>query len=480
MKKLALLSMALIGLMQISYGQTIPVDSLYMGQTPPGDTPKVFAPGIISISGRTDKVITFSPDGKCLFYSVGEWPNCRTLFMEYKNNRWTNPEVASFSKTRSVDEPSFSPDGTRLYYYAYNAPNSSGDADICYSVRIDSVWSEPINVGRTLNYVNDEYHPCMVNDSSIYFEDNSGVMYRAQYKNGVYQNRTMLPSPINPNSSYGDCYVSPDENYIIFSSSTRGGYGGNDLYISYRKTNGKWTNPKNLGNKINTSSNDGDGDITPDGKYMTFMRNTKDYDIYWVSSDFIDSLKQTNFVPYLKIKIPNQSDSVGQLFSLTFSDSAFYDDDGNNTLSYSATLSDGSPLPSWLPFDPDTRTFSGILTEAGTFRIKVLAIDTAKATASCTFILKVLDNPASLSQIDEQNIKIYPNPTKGQLNITSGSISNKNTIVEIFDMEGKLIFSNTYHNFSTAIIDLNSIPKGIVLLKLTNDGEIINKKICLE
>jgi hypothetical protein len=480
MKKLALLSLALIVLMQISYCQTIPVDSLYLGQTPPGDTPKVFAPGIISISGRSDKVITFSHDGKCLFYSVGVFPNCKTLFMEYKNNRWTNPEVASFSKTRSVDEPIFSPDGTRLYYYAYNAPNSSGDADICYSVRIDSLWSEPINVGSTLNYVSDEYHPCMVNDSSIYFDDNSGVMYRAQYKNGVYQTRTMLPSPINPNSSYGDCFVSPDESYIIFSSSTRGGYGGNDLYISYRKTNGKWTNPKNLGNKINTSANDADGDITADGKYMTFMRNTIGYDIYWVSSDFIDSLKQTNYIPYVKIKIANQSDTVGHLFSLSFSDSAFYDDDGNNTLTYSATLTDGSPLPSWLPFDPDTRTFSGTLTEAGTFRIKVIATDTAKATASCTFVLKVAEKPSSLSQIDEQNIIIYPNPSKGQLNIAFSGNSNTNAIVEIIDMEGKLIFSNSYQNVSTAIIDLNSIPKGIYLLKSTNGYEIINKKICLE
>ena len=477
MKKLALLSLALIAFIQIDYCQTIPVDSLYLGQTPPGDIPTVFAPGIISIPGRKDKVITFSPDGQCLFYSIGEWPNCKTMFMEYKNDKWTSPKIASFSETRSVDEPIFAPDGKRIYYYAYNAPNSAGGADICYSVRIDSLWSEPINVGSPLNSSGDEYHPCIVNDSSIYFDNTGGTMYRSQYKNGVYQTPNMLPSPINPTSSWGDCYVSPDESYLIFTSSSRGGYGGSDNFISYRKADGTWANPKNIGSKINTSADEYCADVTTDGKYLTFWKNS---DIYWVSASFIDSLKYTNYIPYLKTKIANQTDTVGHLFSLAFSDSTFIDDDGNNTITYSATLSDGSALPSWLPFNPGTRTFSGTLTEAGSFSIKVLATDTAKATASCTFTLEVADNPNSINQIDEQNIKIYPNPAKGQLNITFGAISNKNVVVEIIDMEGKIIFSNSYQNLTNSIIDLNSNPKGIYLLKLIIDGKIISKKICLK
>jgi hypothetical protein len=480
MKKFKLLSVTLIAFVhftQIGYCQAVPVDSLYLGQTPSGNTPAVFAPGIISIPGRKDKVITFSPDGQCLFYSIGEWPNCKTMFLEYKNDKWTKPEIASFSKTRSVDEPIFAPDGKRIYYYAYNAPNSAGGADICYSVRIDSLWSEPINVGSPLNSSGDEYHPCIVKDSSIYFENTGGTMNRSQYKNGGYQPRKALPSPINPTSSWGDCYVSPDESYLILASSSRGGYGGSDIFISYKKADGTWANPKNIGSKINTSADEASGDITIDGKYMTFYRNG---DLYWVSANFIDSLKYTNYIPYVKTKIANQTDTVGHLFSLTFSDSTFIDDDGNNTITYSACLSDGTTLPSWLTFEPGTRTLSGTPSVAGTFNIKVLATDTAKAIASCTFTLKVADNPTFINQLYAQNISIYPNPAKGQLNITFGTISNKNAIVEIFGMQGKLAFSNSYQNFSSAIVDLNSIPKGLYLLKITIDGEIINKRICLE
>jgi hypothetical protein len=477
MKKLALLSLALIAFIQIDYCQTIPDSALYLGQTPPGNTPMVFAPGIISISGRKDKVITISPDGQCLFYSVGEWPNCRTMFMEYKNGNWTNPVTASFSKTRSVDEPIFAPDGKRIYYYAYNAPNSFGGADICYSVRVDSLWNEPINVGSSLNSAGDEYHPCIVNDSSIYFDNTSGGMYRAQYINGVYQPRVMLPSPINPNSSWGDCYVSPDESYMIFTSYSRGGFGGYDNFISYKKANGTWTNPKNIGSKVNTSADESGGDITADGKYMTFGRND---DIYWVSASFIDSLKQTNFIPYVKNNIKMQTDTLGNSFSYMVPDSIFIDDDGNNTLAYSASLNNGDPLPSWLSFDNESMTFSGTLTESGSFRIKVAATDTAGASASNVFALQVVEKTSSVRQTIEHNIQVFPNPTNDRINISFGSITYKNAVVELTDINGRSIISNNFHNTSATTIALTGYPQGYYLLIINIDGEKINKKICLE
>jgi hypothetical protein len=381
MKKLALLTLVWVTFMKVINGQDIPADSLYLGQTPPGNTPTIFAPGIISIPGRKDKVITFSPDGKCLFFSYGVWPNCKTMIMEYKNNRWSNPEIASFSETRSVDEPVFSPDGTRIYYYAYNAPNSVGGADICYSVKIDSVWSEPINVGSTLNTVGDEYHPCFVNDSSIYFENTNGIMYRSQYVNGAYQPRTMLPSPITPTSNWGDCYVSPDEIYIIITSSSKGGYGGNDLFISYKNEDNSWTTPLNLGNKINTSATENCADVTPDGKYLTFWRND---DIFWVSASFIDSLKQT------------------------------------------------------------------------------------------------IDNPTSLKQIDEQTIQIYPNPTSGIVTLSFGTAPFQKALVEIYNLQGALIVSETFLNTTSASIDLTGNSVGFYVVKVFADGELMNRKIYIE
>ena len=58
-------------------------------------------------------------------------------------------------------------------------------------------------------------------------------------------------------------------------------------------------------------------------------------------------------------------------------------------LSYSATLADGSALPSWLSFNASTRTFSGTPSALGTISVRVNATDTGSLTVSDIFDLTV-------------------------------------------------------------------------------------------
>jgi VCBS repeat-containing protein len=87
------------------------------------------------------------------------------------------------------------------------------------------------------------------------------------------------------------------------------------------------------------------------------------------------------------------SDQTGVINeAISFTASAFTDADSSDTLTYTATLRDGSALPSWLTFDASTRTFSGTPptgTTAETLSLKVTASDSAHATAS-TYIDLVL------------------------------------------------------------------------------------------
>jgi len=151
MKKLILTSFVLSVFCTIASSQPIPPDSLYLGQTPPGDIPQVFAPGIVSKPGRVEYGISISPDGKEMLFAIGNWPDKRTQIMEYKNSSWTGPDTVSFSMNRSAEEAIYSPDGQRVYYYAYSPPNPVGGADLCYSIKPDSVWSEPVNLGEPIN-----------------------------------------------------------------------------------------------------------------------------------------------------------------------------------------------------------------------------------------------------------------------------------------------------------------------------------------
>ena len=74
------------------------------------------------------------------------------------------------------------------------------------------------------------------------------------------------------------------------------------------------------------------------------------------------------------------------VFEWTFPEDAFTDPDPGQTLSYSASLDDGSPLPDWLTFDTNTRTFSGVFPQAQRFRIEVTATDPFGASASDTVL----------------------------------------------------------------------------------------------
>ena len=97
-----------------------------------------------------------------------------------------------------------------------------------------------------------------------------------------------------------------------------------------------------------------------------------------------------NNAPTVANAIPDQPATAGTAFGHTFPDTTFNDSDTGDTLTYSATLADAgnSPLPDWLSFDDDTRTFSGTPTEVETLAVRVTA-DDGTATVSDEFDIAV-------------------------------------------------------------------------------------------
>lgn len=75
-------------------------------------------------------------------------------------------------------------------------------------------------------------------------------VFLSQKENGVWGEGEKLPF----NSTQYDCafpFISDDGKTLYFASNMPGGKGGYDLYLC-KKENGKWSKPKNLGNKVNT------------------------------------------------------------------------------------------------------------------------------------------------------------------------------------------------------------------------------------
>jgi hypothetical protein len=483
MRKIVITIVTLLLTGYFACSQTIPTDSLYLGQTPPEDSAIVFAPGTISLPYRRETKIVFSPNQQECLIGIGLNNTFSIVYTDFYSGYWKAAVPAYFINNSRPIEPFFSPDSLHVFFTSY--------ADVYISSLANQTWQTPVMLASPVNTGYEEYHPTTSLGGALYFcsmrENPNGFLYRSVPDNGAFTNLEKLDIATNQhnsdqNGAY-DPFIAPDESYLIFSSVKTGGYGQDDQYISYDK-NGRWTNPKNLGPSINTDAIEYGSYVSPDGKYYFFSRPVgwgpnAAADIYWIRIDeLIDSLRTTNFVPYLRNFIPGQRAYVGQLFSFSIPDSTFFDDDGNNTLTYNAKLSSGDPLPGWLTFDSLTANYSGTPPAMGILNIRVTATDTAEAAVFTTFDLTIT-TPSSIDQKERQinGFRIFPNPTSGILKIDSDELPARPVLVEIRDMTGNLILKDSF--IKDTQLDLASKPKGIYSIKLKTDNKIVTSLISI-
>jgi len=243
------------------------IDSLYLGKTFPGNKPVVFLAGI------TER-IAISSDGKDIFFnSLSGLSYCH-----YSNNAWGSPQ-ALFT---GFGEASLSINDSILYVQN-SQPNSY------YSLKSASGWSDPVKLWS--NSAN-KHHLQVTNSGAFYTTTSPKISSRGDIAkviiNGSDVTLKSLPSPVNSTLNGVDFYIAKDESYIIFPEIV-GGAG--DLYISYKKTDTTWTNPKSLGSLINTTDWEFGPYVSPDNKYLFFSRSTASA-TYWVKlGNMIDSLK---------------------------------------------------------------------------------------------------------------------------------------------------------------------------------------------
>ncbi|KPA10601.1 adhesin, partial [Candidatus Magnetomorum sp. HK-1] len=127
-----------------------------------------------------------------------------------------------------------------------------------------------------------------------------------------------------------------------------------------------------------------------------------------VADSFDLTVVNVNDAPILANAISNESATEDSAYNFTFASNTFTDEDTGDTLTYAATQSDGSALPSWLTFTSATRTFSGTPDDAdvGTLTIEVTATDTGSLTATDTFdivVSDVNDAPTVANGIEDQS-----------------------------------------------------------------------------
>ena len=248
----------------------------YLGQKPPSLTPEVFAPRIVSTESHEWGGF-FTPDMKEFYFGRKNNKSGKESRLVFKseNNRWqVEPGVGG----------DLSSDGKTMFFLNQ------------YRDRTDDGWSELKSLGSDFEDI--EIMRLTTSSKGTYVLDEfpregKGNLRYSRLINGEREAPTSFSKEINTGKNNVHPFIAPDESYILWDSERDGGFGESDIYISFLQDDGTWGAAINLGDKINTSTSQRGGYVTPDGKYLFF--NSPDAsgkgDIFWVDAQIIETLK---------------------------------------------------------------------------------------------------------------------------------------------------------------------------------------------
>ncbi len=156
-----------------------------------------------------------------------------------------------------------------------------GQEDFYISKKVDNIWQEGIPL-TDVNTPNNEGAQNITPDGKFLVftkcdsrKDGYGScdIYFSEIKNGRWTAAANIGSPINSRDWESQPSLSADGQSLYFASRRSTGMGKSDIYISQRNTEGKWSRPKLLSEKINTKGDDQSPFIHPDGQTLYFMSN---------------------------------------------------------------------------------------------------------------------------------------------------------------------------------------------------------------
>jgi len=168
--------------------------------------------------------------------------------------------------------------GKVLYFTACDRMDGFGKCDLYLSYNHSESWSTPINLGGIVNSRYSDKHPSVNADNSqlIFASDRPGgfggldlwITYRDRY--GQWTEPVNLGENINTPGEEQSPFLHPDNQSLYFSSSGHRSLGRGDIFLSRRDSSGKWGSPENLGYPINTHNNEIGLIVNPSGNRAYF------------------------------------------------------------------------------------------------------------------------------------------------------------------------------------------------------------------
>ena len=233
-----------------------------------------------------------SPDGLSLYFQSKRpggsgGGDLWVAYRETPDDSWGTPVNLGSTVNSPADDwaPSFSPNELELFFTSKRPGGPGGFADIWLTTRetLEDDWGAPEPLGPNINTSDFEGHPSISSDGlELYFcawttnaRPGSGssdiwVTSRSSLSD-PWAEPMNLGAPVNSSSFEGEQDISADGLCLVFSGDRPGGSGAWDLWVATRRTKeDPWGDPVNLGPGINSSGTDAMADISDDGSVLLF------------------------------------------------------------------------------------------------------------------------------------------------------------------------------------------------------------------
>jgi len=182
--------------------------------------------------------------------------------------------------------PIISADGKTLYFIRDNYPGNIGSDkdhnDVWYSINRNGQWSTAKNIGKPLNNLGHNFVVFVTPDNNTLILNGTYTAWGEDAGNGISISKKnsdgswSIPKEIKIDDFYNDdkyqnFTFSPDLQVMVMGIMRNNDtYGESDLYVSFRKSDGSYTAPKNMGVNVNTSGEEGTPFVASDGKTLYF------------------------------------------------------------------------------------------------------------------------------------------------------------------------------------------------------------------
>ncbi len=284
----------------------------YLGERPPQDQAELFSPGVISTRNHEYGPLAITGDGREMFWvvvtfnSAGRVLERRIWHTRETEGVWSEPGPFE-ALPAGTHCPVLSPNGKELYFLSDEPDSKEMDKPAPSQPWVlrasGDLWTgiepAPDLLPRFRNRGTESFS--FASNGNLYFDlggpDEGGIwrsrIYCSEMRNGVRREPRLLGDGINDGSINACPCIAPDESYLVFGSNRNGGQGERDLYISFRTRSGRWTEPVNMGPRVNTPADEWYPSISPDGRYLFFSRfndrTLQDY--YWIDSRIVQDLR---------------------------------------------------------------------------------------------------------------------------------------------------------------------------------------------